>query len=552
MSEPLRVFLCHASLDKPVVQELFKALKSEDWVDPWLDREKILPGQDWQAAIEKAVDEADVIIICLSNQSVMKDGYVQKEIRFAYDLALEKTEGTIFLIPLRLDEVSLIPRRLHTFQWMDYFGDQKQSEYLKLLASLRLRYEQKIKKENPSVSSGIDSFQQKAKLEKNAPPAFVDRGSYQQTTLTKLKTKDTQKSDRKAGQKVEEAPSGKPSYRMALIIFGIVLFVIMCIIGIISLGKGFISPATPTAAVVSTLTNAPTEVVTEAPTELVTEVPTELVTEVPTEMATETLTVIAPTLSPPTASPTPFAEKDGMTMIDISAGEFMLGSDMGDADEKPFQTMFLDAFSIDQTEVTNKMYSLCVADGMCVLPSHIGSPNEKVYYGNSKYENYPVIYVNWDMAKAYCQWAGRDLPTELQWEKAARGTNGLVYPWGDKFDGRLLNYCDVNCANHNKADNRYNDENVNLAPVGYYQSGASVYGVLDMSGNVWEWINDWYDVHPNGIQTASTYFGQKFHVIKGGSWMHNMYEARSSNRSYFSVASDAFNDYTGFRCVRSK
>jgi formylglycine-generating enzyme required for sulfatase activity len=426
---------------------------------------------------------------------------------------------------------------------MDYFGDQKQSEYLKLLASLRLRYEQKIKKENLSVSSGTDNFQQQAKLEKNEPPAFVDRGSYQQTALTKLRTKDTQKSDRKAGQKVEEVPSGKRPFPIAPIISGIALLAaILCIVGIASFGKGLISSVTPTAVEASTLTQAPT----------VTEASTEVATEAPTEMATETLTVTAPTLSPAIASSTPYAEKDGMTMIEISAGEFMLGSDKGDADEKPLQTMFLDAFSIDQTEVTNKMYSQCVTDGMCALPSHIGSPNEKVYYGNPKYENYPVIYVNWDMAKAYCQWAGRDLPTEFQWEKAARGTNGLIYPWGDKFDGRLLNYCDVNCANHSKSDNRYNDENVNLAPVGYYLNGASVYGVLDMSGNVWEWINDWYDVYPNGIPTASTYFGQKFHVIKGGSWVHNMYEARSSNRSYYSVGSDAFNDYTGFRCARPK
>ncbi len=545
MSEPLRVFLCHASQDKPVVQELFNALKFEDWIDPWLDKEKILPGQDWQEVVEKAVDDADVTIICLSNQSVMKDGYVQKEIRFAYDLALEKTEGTIYLIPLRLDEVSLIPRRLHTFQWMDYFGDQKQSEYLKLLASLRLRYAQKIKKENPSISSGIDKFQQQVKQGKSVPSEFVDRGSYEKTILEKIKSADTQKPDRKAEQKVEEAPSGKRPSLIALIISGIVLLAaILCIIGIVSLGKGFISPAMPTAVVVSTLTNAPTGVATEAPIEVV--------TEAPTEMATETLTVTAPTLLPAITSYTPYAEKDGMTMIDISAGEFLLGSDKGDADEKPLQTMFLDAFLIDQTEVTNKMYSQCVTDGMCTLPSHIGSPNEKVYYGNPKYENYPVIYVNWDMAKAYCQWAGRDLPTEFQWEKAARGVNGLTYPWGEKFDGRLLNYCDVNCANHNKADNRYNDENVNLAPVGYYQNGASVYGVLDMSGNVWEWINDWYDVYPNGIPTASAYFGQKLHVIKGGSWVHNMYEARSSNRSYYSVGSDAFNDYTGFRCARPK
>lgn len=517
---PLRVFLCHAREDEPVVQELHKSLKSENWIDPWLDKERILPGQNWQAVIEQAVDDADAIIICLSNHSVMGDGYVQKEIRYAYDLALEKPEDAIYLIPLRLDEVSSIPRRLHSLHWMDYFGDQKQDEYHKLLSSLRLRYEQKIKQEASSVSSKTAGVQPEVK---NEQPVFVDRGSYEHTIVEKIRPKDTQKPGRKSGQKIEKVPSSK-SYPVAFMSVGIVaLLAILYAFGIISFGKGSTS-VMPGVAGMPTLTDAPTDVTTEVPR----------VTE------------------PATVSSTPSIEKDGMIMIDIPAGEFMLGSDLHDADEKPLQSMFLAAFSIDQTEVTNKMYAMCVADGACVPPSHIGSPSEKVYYGNSKYVNYPVIYVNWDMAKAYCQWAGRSLPTEFQWEKSARGIEGLTYPWGEQFDGRLLNYCDSTCPNLNMMDKHYDDGNVNIAPVGSYQNGASAFGVLDMSGNVWEWTNDWYDVYPNGSPAASTYFGSKFHVIRGGSWEHNMYEARSSNRSYFSVASDAFNDYTGFRCASSE
>lgn len=143
----LRVFICHASQDKPAVQELYSALKSEGWIDPWFDKAKILPGQDWEMVIEKAVDDSDVVLVCLSNQSVSKEGFVQREIRYAYDIALEKPDGTIFLIPLRLGDC-VVPRKLKTFHWVDYFGFEKQSAYSDLLESLRLRHEQNCNDES--------------------------------------------------------------------------------------------------------------------------------------------------------------------------------------------------------------------------------------------------------------------------------------------------------------------------------------------------------------------------------------------------------------------
>src|SRR5687767_12749593 len=140
---PLKVFLSCASQDRPVVREIYDALKLESWIDPWLDKEMILPGQDWQRVIETAVDEADVVIICLSNQSVTKEGYVQREIRYAYDIALEKPDETIFLIPLRLDDCD-IPRKLRFLQKVDYFGIEKATAYSDLLDALKVRYEQKL------------------------------------------------------------------------------------------------------------------------------------------------------------------------------------------------------------------------------------------------------------------------------------------------------------------------------------------------------------------------------------------------------------------------
>lgn len=135
----LRVFLCHASQDKPVVRELYQRLLAEDWIDPWLDEEKLLPGQDWDLEIEKAVETADVVIACLSTNSVTKEGYVQKELRFVLDISDEKPDGTIFVIPLRFDDCP-VPKRLKKWHYVDYFPKERCNlAYKKLLESFRLR-----------------------------------------------------------------------------------------------------------------------------------------------------------------------------------------------------------------------------------------------------------------------------------------------------------------------------------------------------------------------------------------------------------------------------
>ncbi len=135
----LKVFLCHASQDKPVVRDLYERLLAENWIDPWLDAEKLLPGMDWNLEIEKAVETSDTVIVCVSSVSVSKEGYVQKELRRVLDLALEKPQGTIFIIPVRLDE-SPLPRRLQNWQYVDYFPKSHQaSAFDALKAALKLR-----------------------------------------------------------------------------------------------------------------------------------------------------------------------------------------------------------------------------------------------------------------------------------------------------------------------------------------------------------------------------------------------------------------------------
>jgi predicted Rossmann-fold nucleotide-binding protein len=140
---PLKVFLCHASQDKQVVRELSGRLASEGWIDPWLDEKKLLPGQNWRFKIEEAVETSDIVIVCVSSTSVTKEGFVQKELRYATDIALEKPDETIFLIPLRLDDCET-PRGLRSYQRVDYFGGRKNEAYAALIQSLKLRHEQKL------------------------------------------------------------------------------------------------------------------------------------------------------------------------------------------------------------------------------------------------------------------------------------------------------------------------------------------------------------------------------------------------------------------------
>jgi len=149
----LRVFLCHASQDKPVVRELYQQLNAEGWIDPWLDEERLFPGQDWNLEIEKAVEIADAVVVFLSTNSVTKEGYIQKELRKVLDVTDEKPEGTIFIIPLRLDACEP-PHRLGRWQYVDYFpSDHEDSAYLRILDSLKIRAEFKISFEKTNASS---------------------------------------------------------------------------------------------------------------------------------------------------------------------------------------------------------------------------------------------------------------------------------------------------------------------------------------------------------------------------------------------------------------
>jgi formylglycine-generating enzyme required for sulfatase activity len=226
--------------------------------------------------------------------------------------------------------------------------------------------------------------------------------------------------------------------------------------------------------------------------------------------------------------------KDGMTLLYVPAGPFEMGSEDGSSDEKPVHTVSLNAFWIDQTEVTNAMYAKCVTDGQCDPLSSIRSYTRDSYYGNSEFDNYPVIYVSWDDANKYCSWADRRLPTEAEWEKAARGTDGNIYPWGDAApNNNLLNY---------------NSAVGDTTEVDKYPNGVSLYGAYDMAGNVWEWVDDWYDAYPGNTDSNSAY-GTTYRVLRGGAWDGLDLLVRSAYR-YWSDPAFTYS-LVGFRCSRS-
>ena len=245
-------------------------------------------------------------------------------------------------------------------------------------------------------------------------------------------------------------------------------------------------------------------------------------------------------------------------MVYVPAGNFLMGSPegVGDADENPQHTVYLDAYWIDETEVTNSMYQKCVSTGFCTEPSDKSSYTRPSYYGNPDYANYPVIYVNWNQAAQYCSWAKRRLPTEAQWEKAARGENGLIYPWGNESPtGNLVNFADAS-SNLSFADNSINDGFADTSPVGSFPQGASPYGALNMAGNVWEWVADFYsdsyyfESSNGGSSIISNPFGPGSgdqYVFRGGSWYSTIRLLRTANRNW-DIPTQVFHNL-GFRCA---
>jgi formylglycine-generating enzyme required for sulfatase activity len=224
-------------------------------------------------------------------------------------------------------------------------------------------------------------------------------------------------------------------------------------------------------------------------------------------------------------------------MVEIPAGTFIMGSDELDTAERPAHRVFLSRYYIDKHEVTNRQFKrFCDATGRGDRPHFVfwrrnRYPPDPGFAGMPDYlascPDYPVVNVTWEEAQAYCEWAGKFLPTEAQWEKAARGPDGRRYPWGDDApDGARCNFADRtlldqsdNPLQRGLCDTASNDGHALTAPVGSYPAGASPYGCLDMAGNVWEWCRDrygWYSADSSSDPTGPA--AGDYRVAHGGCW----------------------------------
>ena len=259
-------------------------------------------------------------------------------------------------------------------------------------------------------------------------------------------------------------------------------------------------------------------------------------TPAPTNTPVPTLTP-QPGETPTSPPPSPTVElvpRPVDRMVTILAGEFLMGADDKEDDERPSHTVSVEAFEIDIYEVTNAEFAFFVEQtGYVTEAEKAGEPETWRTYATEGREAHPVVKVTWADAEAYCRWVGKRLPTEAEWEKAARGTDGRIYPWGNDWDP----------AKANSRESGYRGTLV----VGSLPDGASPYGVMDMAGNVWEWTADWYQAYP-GSDMTSPYFGEQYRVTRGGGWFSDAFHLRTANRS--ATAPEARNDDLGFRCAR--
>ena len=240
----------------------------------------------------------------------------------------------------------------------------------------------------------------------------------------------------------------------------------------------------------------------------------------------------------------------------VPAGYFTMGSAEGRADEQPVHQVHLDDFYIDRFEVNNDQYAAFLndiggnADGEGHLLFDLRDPDAQIRY-DERYapipgtEQRPVAEVSWYGARAYCTWAGMELPTEAMWEKAARGTDGRIYPWGDSIDRSQANYGKEGCCRGDDSDGFFDS-----APVGSYQRGISPYGAYDMAGNVWEWVMDWYGEDYYAQSTERDPQGPDAgisRVLRGGSMSSDPYRLRTTDRG--GLPPSVTYIIVGFRCA---
>jgi len=411
MKRRLSVFLCHASEDKSAVREIDHRLR-QDGFEPWLDEDQLKPGQDWDFEINRALRRADAVVVCLTKESISKEGYLQKELRQALGIAEEKPDGTVFIIPVKLEPCE-IPERIARWQWAAYYEPEG---YDRLATALQLR----------AASLGLSTVSGERR------PRLLRR--FRGWTLT-----------------------------------------LAWSLGIFAIGVG--------------------------------------VWGVFRAVTSQSPKPVGPTVTPPAG------------MVLIPAGVFVMGRDHASFPiEGPAHKVSVRQFYLDRRMVSNSQYRTFVEAAHRTPPQHW-----KKGFPSPSQQDLPVTWVSWTDALAYCQASGNKLPTEAEWEYAARGGEPRLYPWGDEFRPQLVNSLESGTSR-----------------VLAGGRNSSRFGVEDMSGNVWQWCADDFRPYPGAKLEQPYPEGAK--VIRGGSFRsdrdHVTTTVRNIERSY------ARSDAIGFRCAR--
>ncbi len=458
----------------------------DDGMDVWRDKENLIPGHNWEYEIRKAVRKADVIILCISKKFNMA-GYRQKEVMWAIDTAMEKPEGEIFLIPARLENCE-VPERLSKWQWVDLF---EKNGYARLKAALKIRAE--------TIGASLH---------------FKRRRDDTPITETRLSKSKVTEALEKRRNKTLWTP---------ISIFSILVLAVILLIQTWN-SSNIEQQVSPT--VIPSDKSALLPQITDVPN-------------------TETVVLADATSTPWEAIS---AEDSYRDMVLISGDTFIMGKDTFEFsayDEGPAHEVFISTYYIDKYEVTNAEYLECVDSGFCQEPNTLNR-----LYPDPKYANHAVTFVSWDMAVAYCSWRDARLPTEAEWEKAARGPFSYNFPWGNNFDGNALNFCAKECG-EDKAHQEFYDTYPLTSPVGAFPTGQSYYGVSDMAGNVSEWVADWYDDEYYSVSPEENPLGPEigdFRVFRGGAWYHpisKQYLFKRDKRNPETMV-----NYLGFRCAK--
>ena len=491
------IFISYSHKDSKYVEKLEKKLIEEGF-NVWIDKKRIRFADAFPESISKAIDTCEAFIVVVSGSSSRSE-WVEREIIHA-----EESKKPIFPLFLKgriSRKTRFLLGNIHHLDVRDGSLPPKVF-YENLPLGAKSGFE--IINGNEDGGTEVVSFFKRIWV--NAKGLFT---------------------------KAIKSLSKSFIVKITGIVFFIVITVISLKLGFPSIRAAFWPTSTATPTSTPTITITPSSTATKLPASTVSRTPT--LTFTPTITLTPTLT------STPTPLPLSINDSKGVKMILIPSGDFIIGYDNGVKAEKPQNTRHVDTFYIDKYEVTNSHYTECVEAKNCIPPYKNNSSTRSTYFGNPKYNDYPVIYVDWYMAKNYCEWRDARLPTEPEWEKAARGTDGRLYPWGNRIDYTFANY-----------SNYVGD----TTKVGSYEIGKSVYGVYDMSGNVSEWTNSLFYYYPyktkefeddNNVLTPR--------VTRGGDWRSDsVAKLRASYREgynlYYQGKLENY-DFLGFRCARS-